>query len=146
MRYLWIGALVGIALLGAACSGSTPRTTTRTTVHHRYHRHRTTTTTTTAGATHTTAPNKKLPAGPKDLLACASFGALGRDAHKGHRRIQVAFQKLFRDLKHAENTRLRRTGHAAAVELLQDQVRKFKRSFTAIYETCYAMQVGTPST
>jgi hypothetical protein len=136
MRYLWIGALVSIALLGAACSGS-PSTTTRTTVHHHKARHRTTTTTTTTPQTRTSTT---LASGPRDKLACAGFAGLGQDVHRGHRVIRDAFKRLFRELKHAENTKLRRDGHAAARALLLGRVSSFKASFVSIYSLCNEMK------
>ena len=142
MRTLWIGALVGLALLGAACSGSTDNTTPTTLRHHYVrHRHRTTTTTTTATAS--TTPTTKLASGPNDQLACTSFTALSRDVGKGHRVIAAAFLKLFREAKTAENVTLRKDAHQAARALLQNNVKRFKRDFTGVYLTCYAMQVGT---
>ena len=139
MRYLWSGALVSIALLGAACSSSPDNTLTSTTVHHRTHHRRTTTTTTTA-ASRSTAPTTTLASGPEDKLACASFATLGQEVGKGHKRIATAFQRLFRDLRRAENTKLRQEGHEAAKELLQDDLKRFKLSFTAIYVLCQEMK------
>jgi hypothetical protein len=137
MRYLWIGALVCVALLGAACSGGSDKHTTRTTVHHHHRaRHRTTTTTTKPA----TQPVPKLASGPRDKAACASFARLSGDTHKSHRVIARAFRNMFRKMKRAENHKLRRDSHAAAVALLQRKRSKFKKDFVALYATCYEMK------
>jgi hypothetical protein len=144
MRYLWIGALVGLALLGAACSGSADNTTPTTVRHHHVrHRHRTTTTTTTTTPTASTTPTAKLASGPNDRVACGTFASLSRDVGKSHRVVVAAFLKLFRQMKQAESVTLKRDAHAAARALYLGNVGKFKHDFTGVYLTCYAMQVGT---
>jgi len=145
MRSLWIGALVVLALLGAACSGAADSTTSTTIHHHARHRHRTTTTTTTT-PTATTAPTAKLASGPNDRLACGSFTSLSRDIGKSHRVVVAAFLKLFRQAKQAENVTLKNDAHAAAKALYLGNITKFKHDFTAVYLLCYSIQVGTPST
>jgi len=60
--------------------------------------------------------------------------------------VAAAFRKLFRETKSAENVTLRTDAHQAAKALLQSNIKRFKRDFTGVYLTCYAMQVGTPST
>ncbi len=131
MRYLWIGALVVIALFGSACSGSanTP------TIHFHFPK-RTTTTTTTTGVLPTATT---LASGPNDQAACASFAALSHEVGQSHRRVANAFRTLFRDLRVAENLNLRRDGHAAARALILDRVAEFRSSFVAIFVLCKAM-------
>jgi hypothetical protein len=134
MRYLWIGALVVVALFGAGCSGSADKAPT-------FHFHfpkktTTTTTTTTSGAT----TPKKLASGPNDQAACASFANLGSDVGEGHRRIAQAFRRLFRELKVAENATLRRDGHQAARALYLSRIKQFKRNFVGIYVICQEMR------
>ena len=46
---------------------------------------------------------------------------------------------MFRDMKRAENHKLRRDSHAGAVALLEGKVAKFKKSFVSIYSLCYEM-------
>ncbi len=133
MRYLWIGALVGIALLGAACSGSTDNPP-KTHYHFHFPKKTTTTTTTSAATTATT-----LASGPNDRRACASFAALGHDVGKGHRVIASAFRVMFRDMKVAENPSLRRNGHEAARTLLLSEVGPFKHAFLTIFTLCREM-------
>jgi hypothetical protein len=142
MRYLWIGAVVSIALFGAACSGPADKTTTRTTVHHRHHHKTTTTTTTTKGSS---PPTTKLASTPKDRLACSSFAALGKDVGKSHRVIVRAFKKMFRRMKHSTNPELRKDAHQAAKALIQRNLKRYKHEFTGLYLLCYSIQVGTPS-
>lgn len=128
MRYLWIGALVIIAVFSAACSGPTPKTPT-----FHFHFPKSTTTTTTTGVVKTPTTTAS---GPNDRLACAAFADLGNDVGKGHRRIANAFRALFRDLRNAENPNLVRDGHAAARALYASQVNAFKRAFLGIFTLC----------
>ena len=139
MRYLWIGALVSIALFGAACSGSGP-TATPTTVHHRHHHHKTTTTTTTTTTTKAAGVTKTtLASGPNDRSACATFSTLNHGKTRNHRVIAHEFRTMFRQMKHAENADLRKDGHAAARALLQEKVSAFKVDFLSIYTLCNRM-------
>ena len=139
MRYLWAGALLTVVLFASACSGPAV-STTRTTLLHPVHRHPAATTTTI------TTPVTKLASGPRDLSACSSFKALSRDIGQKHSVVVTAFQRMFRALRHAENSTLRVDGHRMAVALLTLRISAFKRDFEAIYLTCYSMQVGTPTT
>ncbi|MGA3149801.1 MAG: hypothetical protein ABSF33_20365 [Acidimicrobiales bacterium] len=132
MRYLWIGALVVVALFSSACSGSADNTP----AFHFHFPKRTTTTTTTKGVLPTATT---LASGPNDQLACESFAALGRDVGQSHRRVAEAFRTMFRDLKVAENPNLRRDGHAAARALILDRVAAFRSAFVAIFALCKEM-------
>jgi hypothetical protein len=136
MRYMWISGVVIVALLGAGCGSSADKA-----AGHR-HRHVSATSTTTARTRqHTTTPSTaaKLASGPKDKVACTTLTSLGGDAHKSHQVIANDFRKVFRDLKHAENTKLRIEGHRSAVELLQRKVKRFKTSFFSVFLVCDQM-------
>lgn len=134
MRYLWVGGLIALVILGTSCSGG-GTTTTRTTVHHHHRRHVPTTTTTKP----TTTTQPKLASGVWDKASCAALLALSREGGMGHQRIARAFRSLIHDLHNAENTTLHHNGRVVARGLLRDDVPLVKLALTEMFKVCREM-------
>jgi hypothetical protein len=129
MRYLWIGGIVALALLGAGCtSGSSSTATT----------HKTTRTTKPSAAT-TTLPAGSLKPGAKDTAACANYNSLKSDLASGKKPTGIEIRKIIKEFGAAEDQKLRKAGKAWAGDLVEKHKAKATKTADRINTICTEM-------
>ncbi len=77
-----------------------------------------------------------MASGVNDKSACTTLASIGTLAHASHQAISTYFRRLFAQLHKAESPYLRSHGHSAAVALLLDHPKKFKKAFFNIVLEC----------
>ena len=140
---MWIVVLAVAACIAAGCGGSpSAQNSTRASEYlHALEHHKSTTTTTTTTAGGGSATSTTVASGSNDKVACTTLASIGTVAHSSHHEIATYFRRLFVQLHKAENPYLRGHGHSAAVALILDHAKEFKKAFNNVYQECNRMGI-----